>query len=40
VASKATGGKLQCGGLVPLCEGVEHGGSEGVWQPAVVPSGL
>ncbi len=33
--------KLQCRGLVPLYEGLEHGGSsieEEVEQPAVVPS--
>jgi len=38
-----TGVKLQCGGLGPLNEGLEHGGSsieEGVEQPAGVPSGL
>ncbi len=37
------GEKLQCGGLVPLYEGLERGGSsvkEGFEQPAVVPSGL
>jgi hypothetical protein len=36
-------GKLQCGGLRPLYEGLEHGGfsvEEGVEQPAGVPSGL
>ncbi len=35
--------KVQCGGLVPLYEGPERGGSsveEGVEQPARVPSGL
>jgi hypothetical protein len=35
--------KLQWGGLVPLYEGLGHGGSsveEGVEQPAIVPSGL
>ena len=35
--------KLQCRGLVPLYEGLEHGGSsveEGVEQPDVVPSGM
>ncbi len=34
------GGKLQCGGLQLLCEGLELGGSsveEGVGQPAGVP---
>ncbi len=34
------GGELQCGGLWPLCEGLEHGGSsveEGVGQPVGVP---
>ncbi len=35
---EATGGKLQCRGLRPLYEGLEHGGSEGVEQPAGVPS--
>ncbi len=37
------GGELQCGGLQPLCEGLERGGSsveEWVEQPAGVPSGL
>jgi hypothetical protein len=37
------GKKLQCRGLVPLYEGLEHGGSsveQGVEQPAIVPSGL
>jgi hypothetical protein len=34
------GGKLQCQGLWPLYEGLEHGGSEGVEQPARVPFGL
>jgi len=41
VACKATGGELQCGGLRPLCEGLEHGGSsieEGVEQPTGVPT--
>ncbi len=39
----AIGKKLHCGGLVPMYEGLEHGGSsveEGVEQPAVAPSGL
>jgi hypothetical protein len=41
VACKATGGELQCGGLRPQCEGLEHGRFlEGVEQPARVPSGL
>jgi len=34
------GGELQYGGLRPLCEGLEHGGSsveEGVGQPDGVP---
>jgi hypothetical protein len=35
--------KLQCGGLVPLYEGLERDGSsfeKGVEQPAIGPSGL
>ncbi len=43
MACKATGGELQCGGLWPLCEGLECGGSsieEGVEQPAREPSGF
>ncbi len=34
--------KKQCTGLVPLCEGLEHGSSsveEGVELPAIAPSG-
>jgi hypothetical protein len=37
------GGELQCGGLRPLCEGLEGAGSyieEGVEKPAGVLSGL
>jgi hypothetical protein len=39
-SNKTVLGKLQRGGLAPLCEGLAHGGSEGVEQPAVVSSGL
>jgi len=40
MACKVTGGELQCGGLWPLCEGFELGGSsveEGVGQLVGVP---